>query len=42
MSCSIGTVKLNSSNTSGITDDASQNVSTITGFLGMMMQYNDI
>lgn len=38
----IGTVKLDASNARGITDDAAQNVSTITGFLGLMMQYNDI
>jgi hypothetical protein len=38
----IGSVKLDASNASGITDDASQNVSTITGFFGLMMQYNDI
>ncbi|WP_291127552.1 hypothetical protein [Flavobacterium sp. UBA7682] len=38
----IGTVKLDASNASGVTDDDAQNVSTITGFMGLMMQYNDI
>lgn len=38
----IGTVKLDASNAKGITDDAAQSVSTITGFLGLMLQYNDI
>lgn len=38
----IGTVKLDASNAGGISSDASQNVSTLTGFAGIMMQYNDI